>query len=421
MDYRIKPSKLFGQVEIPTSKSHTLRAILFASFAEGQSRIHHYLKSPDTVAMINACVALGAKISVYPKYLEVIGHAGRLQTPIQPIDAGNSGQVLRFIGAVAALHDMPIEIIGDASICQNRPVMPLLSALASLNCQAISKFNNGFAPIIIKGPHLGGHVSMDGMDSQPVSGLLIASAFAPNATTIEVNRPGELPWIELTLDWFRRLGISYEHEDYKRFFIPGHSRVKAFEYTVPGDFSSAAFPLLASLVTQSPLTLKSLDMQDIQGDKMVFEWVEKMGVKLKCRKHLSIYPSPNLQGMHCNVNSMIDSIPFWAVFACFLKTPTLLMGAEIAKFKESNRLYAMSHELRKMGASIQETQDGLEIHPSKLKGASVYSHQDHRVAMALSIAGLGADGETIVQDVDCIDKSYPGFLKSMQAIGAQIE
>jgi 3-phosphoshikimate 1-carboxyvinyltransferase len=203
MDYLIKTSSLHGHISVPPSKSHTLRAILFAALADGVSHIHNYLPSPDTNAMIHACRLLGASIDIHDSSLQIAGVAGKPQAPKDIIDAGNSGQVLRFIGAIAGLIPAYTVITGDHSIRTSRPVQPLLDGLNGLNVFAVSTKGDQHAPIIIKGPIQPGSTTLNGEDSQPVSGLLIAAAFAPGITEIHVNNPGETPWIELTLDWLR--------------------------------------------------------------------------------------------------------------------------------------------------------------------------------------------------------------------------
>lgn len=424
MHYQIKPSVLKGHITIPPSKSHTLRAILFASLAKGESVIHHYLPSPDTQAMIQACVSLGAKITIDKHHLTITGVNGKPNTPDNIIDAGNSGQVFRFIAAVSALSSGYTVITGDHSVRTNRPIQTLLDGLTHLKAFAVSAKGDGSAPIIIKGPLRGGVATLEGEHSQPVSGLLIASAFAENNTIIHVKNPKEEAWIDLTLDWFKRLGIDYQQQDYTRYTVSGQTSYLGFEYTVPGDFSSCAFPLVAALITHSEITLGNLDMNDAQGDKALIFALQSMGAAIEIdhsQKIVHVKKSKNLMGRNINVNHMIDAVPILAVMACFSEGETVITGAASARKKESNRLLAITQELQKMGAHITELADGLLIKPAKLIGAHVSSFDDHRIAMSLSIAALSADGETKIENTACINKSYPDFAKSLQQLGASIE
>ncbi len=424
LNYIVKPSsKLNGTITIPPSKSHTLRAILFASLAHGTSKIHHYLHSPDTDAMIHACSLLGAKITVNSDLLIIEGTSGKLSVPDNIIDAGNSGQVLRFIAAIAALLPGYTVLTGDNSIRNNRPIKPLLDALTQLKTFAVSSRENGYAPIIIKGPLQSGRTSLSGEDSQPVSGLLIASAFAKGEINITVINPGEKPWIDLTLDWFNRLGISYKNDNYEHYVMYGNTLYQGFEYKVPADFSSAAFPIVAALITQSEITLQHIDMNDIQGDKAIIPVLQDMGANINYdeQKHLlHIYQSDRLIGKTINVNDFVDAIPVLSIVGCFAKGMTQIVGGAIAKHKESDRLVAMTNELRKMGVDINDNDDGLMVNQSILKGAEVQSYHDHRIAMSLAVAGLIAKGETVIKDVACVAKTFPNFAESMKKLGMDI-
>lgn len=425
MNYLIQPSVLQGCITIPPSKSHTLRAILFASLAKGKSIIHNPLSSPDTHAMINACQLLGAHIIAENNRLTIFGTNGKPSVAVNTIiDAGNSGQVLRFITAVAALSSETTVITGDHSISTNRPIAPLINALSKLNVSTIFINNNDYAPVRIKGPLQGGITYLDGEDSQPVSGLLIACAFANKSTTIHVKNPGELPWIDLTLDWFKRLGIAYQQQGYTNYLIQGNAAYDGFEYTVPGDFSSCAFPLVAALITQSEITLDNLNMHDSQGDKEFISILQEMGAIINIdhsKLQIHIKKASKFFGKKINLNNCIDAVPIFAVMSCFAETETIIHGAAIARKKESNRLFAITQELTKLGADIAEHTDGLIIKPSQLTGANTNSHNDHRIAMALTVAGLSAKGKTRINDIECIQKSYPNFLHSLKLLGAKIE
>lgn len=424
MQYRIRPSRLQGSITVPPSKSHTLRAILFASMACGQSAIRHYLVSPDTQAMVRACEALGAQIVITADHMKVTGVGGKPYTPGYPIDAGNSGQVLRFVAAVAALCDGETTLSGDESIRTLRPIQPLLEGLQRLGVSAESILGNGFAPIRVKGPLRGGTTQLEGADSQPVSALLIAGAFASQPTVINVSDPGETPWIDLTLDWLRRMGIVYEREGYTRYTVFGNAAYPGFDYSVPGDFSSCAFPLIAALVTGSSVSLHHLDMHDPQGDKALIKMLQTMGASITidtAHQVLTVHSSGTLIGKTLNVNQYIDALPILAVLGCFASGETILTGAAIARNKESDRISAIAQGLRAMGGDVEELADGLRIRPAQLTGAVVTSFSDHRIAMALSVAGLAAQGETIVENVSCVAKSYPDFLHAMQHLGADME
>lgn len=419
--YKVQPSHLKGSIIVPTSKSQTMRAILFGSLAKGKSKISRYLPAPDTTHMINACRLLGAKIEVTEEGLEIDGVDGKIEKVEDVIQAGNSGIILRFITAISALSPQYTVITGDHSLRHQRPIEPLLNALKELGIFAESSRCDGFAPVIIKGPLKGGKTTIFGEDSQPVSSLLIACSFADESTEITVKNPGEKPWIALTLSWLDRFGMTYTHNNFENYWVKGRCRINGFAYTVPGDWSTALFPIAAALITGSTLSIDNLDKNDPQGDKEVLSVLEKMGAVFEMKENTLIVKSGSqLTGAVIDVNPFIDAIPILAVIACFAAGETKLINAAIARTKECDRLFCMTLELTKMGADIKEDKDSLIIKGKPLKGATLYSHHDHRIAMSLAVAALGAQGQSTIENVDCVSKTFPNFAESFQSIGASI-
>lgn len=421
----VNRSSLHGEIVIPPSKSHSLRAILFGSLGEGESIIENYLPSTDAQAMIKACELLGASLEISPTTIRIRGLGGKVNWAEDVIDAGNSGIVLRFCAAVGALASHPIVITGDYSIRHQRPMKTLLSGLQQLGVSAKSMRGDDYAPIIVQGPLLSGKATIEGSDSQPVSALLIAAAFADGPIEIEVSDPGEKPWIALTLDWLDRLGIPYQNDDFRRYRLEGGHRYKGFHYVVPGDLSSAAFPLAAAIVTGSELTLKNVDMSDCQGDKELITIFQKMGAYIEIdeqKKILRVKKGNNLSGVVVDINRFVDAITILAVVACFAEGETIITNGAVAKQKECNRIQSIATELRKMGADVEETEDGLRIRGKKLHGSKeLFSHHDHRMAMSLAVAALGCSEESKIADTDCVAKTFPTFLKEFQRLGAKIE
>lgn len=418
---RIKPSVLQGTIEIPPSKSQTLRSILFGTLAQGKTVIHNPLISADTEAMIEGCRLFGAAISFDGHTIEIIGNLKRADNVI---NAENSGLTLRFLGAVGGLIPEYTIITGDDSIRRLRPIRPLLEGLTQLGAFAVSAKGDGTAPIIIKGPIKGGTALIDGADSQPVSALLIGASFAPDKTELFVTNPGEKPWVGVTLNWFDRLGISYQNDQFEKFVLPGRAHIKGFEYTVASDLSSAAYPIAAALITNSELTLTQIDIDDLQGDRELIFQLQKMGAKIeidKDKKTVHVMKGSSLQGATVNVNNFIDSLTILSVIGCFAEGVTQITGGKIARHKESNRIEAIVTELKKMGALIHEREDGVVIEHSLLHGALLESYADHRMAMSLAVASLGAKGESTINNIGCVAKSYPTFFQHLKKLGAKIE
>lgn len=422
--FAIRPSQLHGSLSIPTSKSHTLRSLVFSLMAHGKSHILHYLPSPDTTAMIHAIRLFGANVEIATDELIVHGTAGKLSPADDVIQCSNSGQVLRFIGAIAALSPSYAILTGDVSIRHNRPIQPLLEGLSGLGAFAVSSRGDGYAPIIVKGPLTKNKTTLLGEDSQPVSALLIACSFLPHPVEIMVSRPGEKPWINLTLDWLKRFSIGFENHSFEHYRLKGNASIPAFQYTVPGDFSSAAFPIAAALITHSELTLHPIDMGDVQGDNAIIPLLEQMGARfiIDAKKQtLTVKKSPTLKGCRIDVNDFIDALPILAVIACFCEGETEIYNAAIARKKESDRIHCIAVELKKMGADIEERPDGLLIRPAKLRGAHLQTYRDHRLVLALSVAALAAQGESTIDGIEAANKTYPTFLNAFRSVGADIE
>lgn len=421
----VQRSSLSGQLTTPPSKSHSIRALFFAALADGISHIDGVLASPDIDAAIAAFRLFGAHFDAVGEHDWLVrGVAGHPSTPTDVVNAGNSGLVFRFATALGALTPGYTVVTGDASVRTQRPILPLLDALQQLDATAISSQGNGQAPVIVKGPMRAGHASLHGADSQPVSALLMTVPFLQGTTTLHVEAPGELPWIALTLDWLSRLGISCSHKDYQEYRIDGPIIPKAFHYRVPGDFSSALYPIVAGILTDSEVTVENLDLSDVQGDKRVLDVLRHMGARLHInpeRGQVSVLPGSTLKGIAIDMNPIIDALPLLAVVGCFAAGETHVYNASIARCKESDRISAIASELTTLGAEVIEHADGLTIRSSKLSHGAVSSHHDHRIAMSLAVAGMASNGPVTVQDVSCIAKTFPCFTEHMCRIGAKIE
>lgn len=405
---------------LPPSKSHTMRALLLASMAKGSSEIQYPLDSPDTNAMLTAISAFGAS-GVREKNQILVKGVGAVPDRLKAsvIDAGNSGQVLRFASSFYAQAKTPVVITGDHSLRTLRPCAPLLSALRQRGAFACSLSRTQSAPILIQGPINPGFCRIDGQDSQPVSALLMALPFLKGESFIQVDNLGEKPWINLTLDWMKRVGLRYE-EHSNGFYLPGSDSIEPFLRHIPGDLSALAFPLVASLITPSEISISGVDCSDVQGDKEIIDVLKAMGAQIEhdAERHmLHVKGVQKLHGISVDMNKLIDAIPALAVLSCFAEGETHLYGASIARKKECDRLHVMRCELEKMGADIEELSDGLLIRgKGYLHGARLNGHADHRVVMALSCAAFAAQGESCIDGSAYVAKSFPDFFEQFERI-----
>ena len=418
-----KTEKLEGEIIIPGSKSHTIRAVIIASLAEGTSKIKNPLKSADTMAAVNACKVLGAKINIENEKEWIIeGFNHSPQNPGAMLNMVNSGTSLRLIsGIIAALCDFEVELDGDASL-RTRPMQPLIKSLNELGAEALSTSNTGYCPIKIKGKMIGGNTEVSGISSQFISSLLLACPLLQEDTTITVAKPNEMPYIKMTLKWLDEQGIKYKaSEDLTKFKIFGNQKYKAFEKIIPADWSSAAFPLVGAAITQSNILLRGLDINDVQGDKAIIDYLKKMGAEISIEENGIRIKGKPLKGLELDLNATPDALPALSVLGCFADGTTTLFNVPQARIKETDRIKVMAEELSRMNADIKEREEGLIIHKSTLKGTKVRGHNDHRVVMALSLAGLISEGKTEITTAESIDVTFPTYVQSMKSLGAKME
>lgn len=413
----VERSVVSGEVYAPPSKSYTHRAILITALGPGGT-VKRPLISADTRATIAACEAFGAKITRKDD-IEIEGVSGKPQTPEDVINVLNSGTTLRFCSAVASLTNGAV-LTGDASI-RSRPNGPLLSALNDLGVNAFSIRGNGKAPLVVHGRMKGGVAKLNGsVSSQFLSALLIASPLAEGDTKIIIE--GELksrPYAEITLDMLQEAGARIEAGK-QEFEVEGGQSYNLKSYTIPGDFSSASYPLAAAAVTGGEVVVRGV-LPSRQGDSAIVDTLKRMGAEISWDQIEGVLRirGMELNGVDVDASMTPDLVPTIAVLGSLARGKTVISNAEHVRHKETDRLHAMAIELSKMGADIKEKPDGLEIIGGKLNGAEVKGYDDHRIVMALAIAGM-AVGNTRIDTAESVDVSYPGFFQQMESMGAEV-
>jgi len=415
-------SELAGRVNMPGSKSHTIRAVTFAALAEGRSMIRRPLESLDARSAVACFRALGATIRTdSAEAWEVDGFGGNPQTPENVIDVGNSGTSLRLaMGTAALLSGVAAVFTGDEQI-RRRPAGPLLKSLNDLGAEAFSTRNNGLAPFVIRGPLRGGSTQTEAVSSQYLSSLLINCPFAQGDADITVTLLNEQPYVEMTLAWLDRLGLRYINDNFKHFTIPGGQRCAGFDVTVPADFSSATFFLCAGAIAGRNVELAGLDFTDTQGDKAVIDYLKQMGASINVGKDVIAVRRADLRGDELDLNATPDALPAMAVTACFAQGKTRLINVPQARIKETDRIAVMTAELTKLGGRVRELPDGMEIEYGPLRGGRVDGHGDHRVVMALALAGLMSPEPVVIEGAEAAAVTFPEFTDLMHRLGAEIK
>ena len=421
MIWEVSPcAQLSGRIAVPGSKSHTIRAVIAALLAEGTSEIYAPLYSADTRSALSAAGALGAEINETHSVWKITGCGKNFSPAEKTIDLGNSGTTMRIITAVSALGKNKISFDGDSSL-RTRIMAGELEALTALGAACAS--SNGFAPLSVKGPLQGGSAKVDGTTSQYLTALLMALVMAEKDSILTLDFLNEADYVRITLDWLKRCGIDVKYsDDLLRFEIPGNQHYQPFSRVIPADFSTAAFPLGAGVIAGKEIRIANLDFDDLQGDKKVFDFVRQMNGDISLEKDEVIVRKSMLSGGVFDLNATPDALPVMAVLGCYADGETHLINVPQARLKECDRIACMTGELRKMGAEIEELEDGMIIHGGKaLHGALTDSYGDHRIAMALTIAALGAEGKTLIKDGECCKVTYPGFAEDFARLGVSIK
>jgi 3-phosphoshikimate 1-carboxyvinyltransferase len=415
-----KTEKIRGESNVPSSKSHTIRGLIFASLAKNKSILHNALESEDTKATINACTSLGAEFSkIQDGEFQITGFDGYPKIKKTEINTLNSGTTTNFITSVVALADKKIIIDGDESI-RRRPVEPLLIALRNLGAHAASLNKNGCPPIEIKGRMIGGKTTLDCSSSQYLSSLLISCPLLNEDTEILISNCCEIPYIEMTLKWLNELHIKYRNKDFSEIQIFRDQKYSPFEKTIPSDWSSATFLITSAVMLGDIVTIRNLDPNDSQADRYVLDYLRNMGADIKIEDTNITINKSRLCGCELDLNNTPDALPAMAVLGCYSEGTTILKNVAHARIKETDRIRVMTQELTKMGAEIKETDDGMIIQHSELKGARLSGHYDHRVVMALSLAGMIAEGKTEIDTAEAIKVTFPNYVEIMKELGAKI-
>lgn len=441
-----KKTSLSGNIVVPGSKSHTIRALILASLAEGVSHISNPLPSADCLSASKAIQEIGAKVDFDNEnnIWTVTGAGKNVHLPSNVVDVGNSGSVLYFFTPICATFEGWSIFTGDSSI-RKRPILHLLEALKQLgaNCY-VSRPEENAPPALVQGPIKAGKVVTDGRLSQYISGLMMASTLIDGKLEIELTDPKEVPYLDMTKYWLESLGVQVEmSSDYKKISVSGPYQLKAFDKAIPSDWEAVAFPLIAALISDSKIVIDNVDGSGTQGDDAIVSVLQSVGADIQWNKdtsqlfviggnRLSTENLPD-KTLRVNLAGFPDAICALAVIACFIEGKTVLEDIGVCRRKETDRIKVMKSELEKLGAKVEEGEDFMAIYGHSpilpdgsknpeftLHGGNVESYDDHRVAMSLACFGLGLkEGESvIINDAECCSVSFPGFFDVMNKINA---
>lgn len=421
-----KTLSLAGKATPPGSKSQSIRGIIFALMAKGESILQNVLNSDDIKAALDICSALGAQIEMTQQALIIKSNGLPLMPSNTEMNSGNSGITTLFTLPLLGLRencDIPV-LFDCGEQMRHRPIKPLIDALGNLGMIIHHVAENNKLPISVMGKLHGGVVEIEGMNSQYLSALLIALPCAKNNSIITVQNLRERPYVDMTLDFLKNQKVIYTHEHKHNldiFKIQGNQYYTSVHQSIKGDFSSASCLIAAAALIRSNVELQGLDFNDSQGDKRLVTILRTMGAEIITEGNsIKIIGNKTLTGIYIDANDIPDLVPALAVIGTQATGKTEIYNVKQARIKETDRIHSMTEGLRKMGAHIEEHEDGMTVYKSDLQGASVEGYGDHRTVMALSIAGMLANGKSTITDGEAIHKTYPSFVDTIKSLGANI-
>lgn len=427
----VSPGPLRGTVAVPADKSITHRALLFGAIADGVSRVRNYLDGGDCRATLAAVRTLGVEVEEVAAGELLIHGRGLhgLQEPEVVIDCVNSGTTARLLAGLLAGQRFHSILVGSEQL-RKRPMGRVVEPLREMGADIAGREHGRLLPLSIRGSRLGGiDYDMPVASAQVKSCLLLAGLYADYL--VALREPG--PARDHTERMLTAMGAPIMRRGPLVTSEAPKQPLSPLDITIPGDFSSAAFLLVAGAaipggilnitgVGVNPTRRGLLDVLVAMGAEIILDNWDESGGEPSGDLHVGFSQLRATTVAGADIVTMIDELPVFAVLATQAHGTTVVKDAAELRVKETDRIATTVAELRKMGAAIEETPDGFVIEgPTRLQGARVHSHGDHRLAMALIIAGLMADAPTGVEDVDCISDSFPGFEQTLYRLGARFE
>jgi 3-phosphoshikimate 1-carboxyvinyltransferase len=414
----IKPlSHCDAVVTIPGSKSYTHRALILSSLADGESILNNALRCEDTEHTTQALMRFGVEVFWEDERVRVLGRGGKFEGTDDGVHVGHSGTSMRFLTALASLKKGTTLLDGSERL-RERPMGELLNGLVELGVRAYSQRGDDCPPVIVESQGLkGGRARIKGKESsQFLSGLLMVAPYALRDVHIEVIGPlSSKPYVDITRDVMSAFGVEIQNQRYSYFFVKAGQRYLPQEYRIEGDASIASYFFSATAVCSGRVKVKDLNPATIQGDIGFLGILQRMGCRVTRGSDWIEVLRGELHGIEIDMNEVPDLVPTLAVTAAFAHGKTVIRNIGHLRFKESDRIHALAVELSKMGIQVKEEEDGLEIEGGNPHGAEIETYGDHRMAMSFAIAGLAVPGVKIKGE-RCVDKSFPGFWKTLQEL-----
>ena len=415
MIIEICPSKIVGLLQAPASKSMMQRAIAAAFLSENPVQIEGYTSSADSDAALELVRSLGKNVEIQNTSLYIRSGSDQLTTHL---NSSESGLGIHLFSPILALYDKPFILEAEGTL-QKRPVDLIEKVLRSNGAQCST--NNGFAPIRIQGPLKGGKIIFDASEgSQLLSGMLMALPRLGNSSQLLVENLKSKPYIDMTISLLRDFGVEVKQSDYSHFEILGNQQYNANKYQVEGDWSGAAFLLVAAAINGS-IQLENVKRDSLQGDKNIVEVLTQVGATINQEGNRIFVEKKDLFPFVYDATETPDLFPPLAALAVSCSGVSRIKGVHRLIHKESNRAEAIYEMLKKLGLKVEFEGDEMLIAGGQANGGKVSSSHDHRMAMMAALLGLTAKDVIQITEAESIDKSYPQFYEDMQSIGHQIK
>ncbi|MFY8273412.1 3-phosphoshikimate 1-carboxyvinyltransferase [Pseudoalteromonas sp. SSDWG2] len=419
---RLEPiKKVQGEVTLPGSKSLSNRILLLAALCDGATTVTNLLDSDDIRHMLSALDAMGVKVDLNDDKTQatVHGQGGRLSTPARPLFLGNAGTAYRPLTAVLAATQGQFELVGEPRM-EERPIGHLVDALQALGADVSYLKSKDYPPLAINGKTLaGGEVSIDGsISSQFLTALLMAAPMFSGDTVITIK--GELvskPYIDITLGVMAKFGVDVQNNNYQSFVVKGNQQYRSpKEIMVEGDASSASYFIAAAAINGGEITINGVGADSVQGDIGFAKVMEQVGAEIDWYSDRLVVRKGQLVGVDIDANAIPDAAMTLATVALFAKGKTAIRNIYNWRVKETDRLYAMATELKKLGAEVVEGHDFIEITPvAQLKDVAIDTYNDHRIAMCFSMVAVGGAPVTI-NDPGCTAKTFPTYFDTLASV-----
>ena len=411
----ISPSTIKGTVKAPPSKSMTGRALAASLLALGVSEIDRPSACDDSLAIAGIIEALGARVERKSDALFVNG-VGRSGLDCKGVlDCRESGLAMRMFAPIAALAARKTTLTASGSLW-SRP-MGMIDALARFSALGTTK--NGFPPVVVEGPMRGGTALIDAsLSSQFLSGLLMALPLCEGPSILAVSGLQSAPYVRTTVDLLGRFGISIGHDrELKTFSIEGGQTYRPCRLRVEGDWSGASFLLVAGAIAGS-VTVEGLDCASVQADRAILDALSDAGARVETRMLSVRVEARDLRPFVFDAASCPDLFPPLVALASCCRGKSVIHGVGRLTHKESDRAAALCVEFGRLGVDVRIDRDAMQVRGGRLSGASVDSHNDHRIAMACAVAALRANESVAISGSACVSKSYPAFFADLSALGA---